>query len=259
MYLPLFVFLLLLFRIAGASDGSNYFINPSTNTDINPVWTLGEQQVISWETTLEVFNVSIWQQSLVEQGASSQGNVYSKIHTQDQVSNFTWVVQYYGFNPDYSNVYFFWINPDGPNGFVSSFFNITAPPATATATTSGSTSTSTSSANGNGSTGPSTSATSTISPGNLESSPSGLDTTSKIALGVGIGVGVPILGGLIALIWLTYMRANNNRVNTAKSGQMASAGGSIINNNGALPPYRSPPSEIPGSDSTAFCNELPGH
>lgn len=70
------IFLLLFSSVIGVVGTSNYFLNPATTTGINPVWTLGEQQIISWQTTLDVFNVSIWQQSLVEQGASSQGNVY---------------------------------------------------------------------------------------------------------------------------------------------------------------------------------------
>lgn len=55
---------------------TNYFTNPASNTGINPIWTLGDTQVIAWETTLEVFNVTIWQQSLVQEGAASQGNIY---------------------------------------------------------------------------------------------------------------------------------------------------------------------------------------
>lgn len=64
--------------ITVASDSNNYFTNPASNTGINPVWTLGENQVIAWKTTLGVFNVSIWQQSLVQQSAASQGNIYCK-------------------------------------------------------------------------------------------------------------------------------------------------------------------------------------
>ena len=70
------IFLTKLICVSLASNGNNYFTNPASNNGINPVWTLGDEQLISWRTTLDVFNVSIWQQSLVEQGASSQGNVY---------------------------------------------------------------------------------------------------------------------------------------------------------------------------------------
>lgn len=66
-----------------SSDNKNYFISPASNDGINPVLTLGETTVISWKTTLDVFNVTIWQQSLVEQGASSQGNIYC-MHYQNE-------------------------------------------------------------------------------------------------------------------------------------------------------------------------------
>lgn len=65
-----------LFVAAAAS--SDYFKSPARYHGENPVWTLGDQHVISWETSLEVFNLSIWQQSLVEDGASSQGNIYGE-------------------------------------------------------------------------------------------------------------------------------------------------------------------------------------
>lgn len=73
----IFIILFALVTLAiGGTDGENYFTSPASNTGINPVYTLGDQQVISWKTTLGVFNISMWQQSLVQEGAASQGNVY---------------------------------------------------------------------------------------------------------------------------------------------------------------------------------------
>lgn len=70
-------FLLLgLIPVAAGSNGKNYFTSPATNTGINPVYTIGDKLLISWETTLGEFNVSFWQQSLVQQSAASQGNIY---------------------------------------------------------------------------------------------------------------------------------------------------------------------------------------
>jgi hypothetical protein len=69
--------------IVVASDSKNYFTNPASNTGINPVWTLGDKQVVAWKTTLEVFNVSIWQQSLVQQSAASQGNIYCEFEREN--------------------------------------------------------------------------------------------------------------------------------------------------------------------------------
>lgn len=69
--------LILLFPgIWGRTDTKNYFSNPSSSTGIDPVWTIGDQQVISWKTTLDVYNISMWQQSLVQQSATGEYNVY---------------------------------------------------------------------------------------------------------------------------------------------------------------------------------------
>ncbi|KAJ9252383.1 hypothetical protein DTO207G8_1902 [Paecilomyces variotii] len=212
------IFLLLFSSVIGVVGTSNYFLNPATTTGINPVWTLGEQQIISWQTTLDVFNVSIWQQSLVEQGASSQGNVYSKIHSYDQVSNFTWVVQLYDFDFSYSNVFFFWVNPDTPTGFVSAYFNITKPVSASTIsnaptippTTIASTETLKTATASFTPTAPavqSASASASASP----VSSSGIASSGKIALGVGLGVGLPILATLAALLWLKVRQSNSNR------------------------------------------------
>jgi hypothetical protein len=71
------VFILFAFSpVAHGVDSKNHFKNPSSWTGINPVWTIGDTQVIAWETTLGVFNISFWQQSIVQESAASQGNVY---------------------------------------------------------------------------------------------------------------------------------------------------------------------------------------
>lgn len=72
----LILFLASIASLVAGSDPDNYFTNPADNSGINPVFTLGDKLVVSWKTTLDVFNVSIWQQSLVETGAASQGNIY---------------------------------------------------------------------------------------------------------------------------------------------------------------------------------------
>ncbi|PKY03436.1 hypothetical protein P168DRAFT_346135 [Aspergillus campestris IBT 28561] len=199
MTFPLILHLVLLLPVVwGGTDAQNYFSNPSSNTGINPVWTVGDQQVISWKTTLEVYNVSMWQQSLVQQSAASQYNVYSKLHRGPKSTNFTWTVQLYEFDFDYSNVFFFWINSDTPEGFISSFFNITKPESASTShSTSASASTPTDSTNSVPSNEPRVSDTASKS-----ASDSGFSTTAKIALGVGIGIGVPVLAALGALVWL---------------------------------------------------------
>ncbi|KAL4795269.1 hypothetical protein BDV19DRAFT_389401 [Aspergillus venezuelensis] len=189
-----------------AKDDDNHFTNPSSWTGINPEWELGDTQVIAWKTTLDTFNISIWQQSLFQETAASQGNVYSKIHASDKVTNFTWTVQLYGFDLDYSNV-FFWINSDTPEGFTSAYFNITKPDPSDSEDTAASTSSTASPS----ATSPSNAISATANPADTESPTtqpqstaavhSGLTATDKIALGVGLGVGLPILAALGVLIW----------------------------------------------------------
>lgn len=72
----LIFFLLLVPTVFARTNPKNHFTNPAFNNGNNPVWELGEKQVISWVTEMEVFNISFWQQSLMEDGASSQGNIY---------------------------------------------------------------------------------------------------------------------------------------------------------------------------------------
>ncbi|OJI82655.1 hypothetical protein ASPTUDRAFT_43937 [Aspergillus tubingensis CBS 134.48] len=243
---PLFFFV----HITQGSDSNNYFITPSSNTGINPVWTLGEEQVINWKTTLGVFNISFWQQSLVQQSAASQGNIYSKIHSTDQVTNFTWVVQLYGFDLDYSNVFFLWINPDGPDGFVSCYFNITKP--TATSTTSSLTESATSTQSQNATSSPSITSNISAQPtASASSDAAQLTTTGQIALGVGIGIGVPVLAALAALVWLKARANKTPAMPAAVPGTMP-----------AWPqmrqPQQLPPKEMQGSDPTDNYPELPG-
>lgn len=75
--LPILIFLsgLISFSSAG-TDEKNYFTSPATNTGVNPVYTLGDTLLVSWVTELEEFNVTIWQESLVQASAASKGNVF---------------------------------------------------------------------------------------------------------------------------------------------------------------------------------------
>ncbi|CAI7669147.1 unnamed protein product [Penicillium bialowiezense] len=247
-----------LISVAHGSDDSNYITNPASNTGINPVWALGEQQVISWKTELEVFNVTFWQQSLVEQSAASKGNIFSKIHDSDQITNFTWTVQLYGFDLDYSNIFFIWVNPDGPGGFVSSYFNITEPKKTATSTasifsataTTGSKFTADPVTSGSPSTKTASSSSATAAADTSNESPA-LTMTSKIALGVGVGVGASVIGALGILIWL---RARQTRA----SEKAAAAAGTVVNYGGGMQQRRPQSSmkEMNGSNPSEFVPEL---
>lgn len=147
----------------------------------------------------------MWQQSLVQQSAASQYNVYcmfplesitqpkraisqpipAKLHRGPKSTEFTWTVQLYEFDLDYSNVFFFWINSDTPEGFVSSFLNITKPASPSTShSTTASVSIPTDSTNLVPLNDPPVSDTALNS-----ASDSGISTTAKIALGVGMESG----------------------------------------------------------------------
>lgn len=178
----------------------------------------------------------------------------AKIHSTDKVTNFTWVVQLYGFDLDYSNVFFFWINSDQPDGFISSYFNITEASATSTSATSSATSTSTSNSTLNSGSSPS-SLSSTPS-----SSSSGLTSTGKIALGVGIGIGAPVLAALAALVWLKARRPPANQPQQIPGAVPNTAlypFWPAMQQQEQLQPDSASPKEMPGSDPVDYCAELP--
>lgn len=63
-------------RTATALDRArNRFLNPP-DTDENPVWLAGEEQVISWRTELDTYNITIWQEHPKHDGATSGGVVF---------------------------------------------------------------------------------------------------------------------------------------------------------------------------------------
>ncbi|PWY91896.1 hypothetical protein BO94DRAFT_583813 [Aspergillus sclerotioniger CBS 115572] len=197
---PLHLLLFFLIRITRGDDPNNYFVSPAETNGIRPVWTIGEEKTISWKTTQEEFNLTFWQHDLYGVGASSKGNIYSKIHSTDQISNFTWVVQLYGFDLDHSNVFFFWINPGVPGSPIS-FFNITRPTTTTTSITitspTASPTTTKTSVTVSSSSVTDTVAQSTPSSSRDTAQPT--TTTGQVALGIGIGIGLPVLAALTAL------------------------------------------------------------
>ncbi|KAL4765624.1 uncharacterized protein BDW70DRAFT_66561 [Aspergillus foveolatus] len=256
--LYLLLIIIILTVTTRAADDDNHFTNPSSWTGINPEWKLGEEQVIAWETTLEVFNISFWQQSLFQQTAASQGNVYSKIHASDKVTNFSWVVQLYGFDLNYSNVFFFWINSDTPDGFTSAYLNITEPDPTSTGTDNATLSTASSNATSTTSSNTSpviTDPSISSLPQAADESETGLTTTAKVALGVGLGVGLPILGALAVLIWQrsrTIDGALKGDNGSRPSGAAELLGGIV------RPKSSRSAKEVPGTDPALFYPELPG-
>ncbi|KAF9893917.1 hypothetical protein FE257_008888 [Aspergillus nanangensis] len=242
------IILLGLILTTAAKNPGNYFMNPASNTGINPEWEVGDEQVVSWKTTTGAFNISLWQQSLVEQAAISQVNIFTKIHASDKINNFTWVVQTYAYDLDYSNVFFLWINADKPDGFISSYFNITSPSSPPPSKTTNATVSATPSATDlpdpkNPTTSSSPSTTEAANSSSTDSASTGLTTTSKIALGVGIGGGVLVLSALAVLIWLRYRTGRAMAAAAAAARERPYPTSSVSND---IIPRFFPPTEMDG-------------
>ncbi|KAL4804625.1 hypothetical protein BDV18DRAFT_26484 [Aspergillus unguis] len=261
--LYLLVLVALLAVVSRGADDDNHFTNPATSTGTNQQWKLGEQKVISWETTLETFNISIWQQSLSDRTATSQGIVYSKIHASDNITSFTWVVQRYAFDLNTSNIFFFWVNADTPGGFTSAYFNITQADSDSDSSETDSDTTESPSSN------PSLSAPTPTDTGPASASPTGeiisdygngLTTTAKVAIGIGVSFGVPIIGLLATILW----RTSRSRFQSQSHGsgsfwsrprETASSGPRLVE----LLGNTSPPKEVHGTtDPSLVYPELPG-
>jgi hypothetical protein len=154
------------------------------------------------------------------------------------VSNFTWTVQLYSFDLDYSPTFLFWVNYGGSVDFTSAYFNITRKSSTET--------TSSTLAPSSSPTGPNDQQTTSPT-----DQPTGLSTTAKIALGVGIGIGIPILAAMAALVWL--------RARQLKATQLAAA--SVPVSHGMQMQQHQVPNqnigEMHGTDPAGFCPELP--
>ncbi|KAK2757555.1 hypothetical protein FQN54_004524 [Arachnomyces sp. PD_36] len=249
--------LIFLFGIAptvrAAANEKNHFINPTSHE----VWSIGDVHTIEWITELKDVNVTFWQQSLTEDSASKDGNIYSKTQENEEVFSFDWAVQLYSFDLSKSNVFFFWVNPDGGDGFTSTFFNITDSPSTSTtAGSDGSSPTDAaddSTTSGNPSVRPDSSS---------QNSSDELDSSGKIALGVGIGVGIPILGALFGLLWLKFRQSKNNNQQgiaelherTLERHEKDAAGRAVKQEFVPASATR----EIPGTNPRDYYPELPG-
>lgn len=62
--------------LVAASSDKSYFTSPVSGTGVRPIFTLGDQLLVSWVTDLGEFNITFWQQSLIQDSAASQGNIY---------------------------------------------------------------------------------------------------------------------------------------------------------------------------------------
>ncbi|KAL4804039.1 hypothetical protein BDV18DRAFT_162450 [Aspergillus unguis] len=261
--LYLIILIAILTLAAGLDGDDNYFSNPSLGSGFSREWQLGDDQVIAWETTLERFNISIWQLNTEYLTMSTQGNVYSKIYAEDQIANFTWTVQLYGFDLDDSNIFVFWLDSDDAHRFSSGFFNITKPDPTSedtTNTTDTTTSSSSPTPSASSASSPADTGTSTSPPQTTAAAQdSGLPTTAKVALGVGLGIGLPILATLAVLIWQRSraqatsgsVKDSNDPDSDSGSGPAELAGNPMRSASSRMP------KEVPGTDPSLIYPELP--
>jgi hypothetical protein len=208
-----------------AQDGStNVFISPGPAQGIppdfseNPQWPLGSIQEISWkldEVAFYAFTVSLWRHhhgvGHVHEGPiyckepfycarhllACSNNASARNPGDDYESRFSWRVTHHSFGLDVSNVFFFWLARDGPEGeyaITSHAFNTTTDGSDSAAQT-------TSSSKIPSSTDSVFSASSALPPSltttrqrpTIASNVSSHKEAKTLALGIGLGLGLPLL------------------------------------------------------------------
>ncbi|KAJ5930634.1 hypothetical protein N7466_006127 [Penicillium verhagenii] len=229
----IYIYICTLTTAASATDTENYFTSPATSIGDRPVWTLGYEAIIAWNTTVPVSYVTIWQQSLVNEDAGGGATIYSRAHDSDNVNNFTWTVQLYASNLSLSSVFFLWANTQAGD-FVSPFFIIAEPySAVATAATTAATTVATAGSGG----------------AITQSTRTGFTAVERIGIGAGVGVGVPILCALGVWIWLRVRKTDRGDSFLPSLSQV----------DWAQQPQSFLPSETVGSGVPKHYNELPSH
>ncbi|KAL2828824.1 hypothetical protein BJY01DRAFT_255246 [Aspergillus pseudoustus] len=236
------------------SRDGNYFSGPlkaDSESSSDLVYKVGDVLDISWTTTLDVFNVTLWQRLRSRggndtAGVLSGGNIFSKTSPTSTLTNISWVVQPYTLNLETSPTFFLSIDAytytntnaaqksldytEWPSTrFVSRAFNMTSsssssstspqsPPSSETDSDSAGTATTTSNTEEETTNTPETSLTS----------------TGKIALGLGAGIGAPLIS-LLAIV--VYFQVRSARRKDAAHG----LGLGHSHSRGQLPPIPPPP------------------
>ena len=196
---------------------------PDKDFDADLTWTLGSTQDIQWSTSLDSYNISLYQQGTDPPPEQEPGTIYSKffrpsfskmLKLYQGVGSggagqqfFKWQVQTYNENLAFSPIYFLWLAPGDPQGFTSHYFNITDQIQDLASSTSSTSSTFAFT--------PSTSLASSMTASSLPSTPSQRSSQTpvtppagassnteplKVGLGVGLGIGIPLV--LLAGIWI---------------------------------------------------------
>ncbi|KAF7186170.1 hypothetical protein HII31_12507 [Pseudocercospora fuligena] len=172
-----------------SESSQNSFITPppagiAQNYDGAPIWHLGDNNQVRWQTTFPTYNVTLWQQDIE---TNAQATMLSIIY-----------------------IYFFWINYNWGDQMTSMYFNITSQPlttitsASATASETGTAVTNTPTQYTSATPIPTSNANVTSEMNGTGASDDASNLALKVGLGLGIGLGVPLV--LIAGFWLGRRR-----------------------------------------------------
>jgi len=230
--LVMFLFFLLCIAIHSviAQDIGQFFnppiaIDKQPNFNSNPVYTVGETQLIKWTTIYSNYSINIWQESLAqdENHSAKQGPAIFQTEL-GAVTQFEWIVQSFQFDLTVSNVFFLWlISPGNDKSTTSHYFNISAESVSSSSSSTSSSTTSLSSTTSPAPTATSAtpSAIATTSPAaeQVSKSSGGMTKGGDIALGVGLAVGLSAIAAAIFIaLRMKRKRAADTAMNQAQSG-----------------------------------------
>ncbi|TQN66700.1 hypothetical protein CSHISOI_08735, partial [Colletotrichum shisoi] len=142
----------------------------------NPVYTLGDEIDLQWETSFKAVDVVLWQQ---QQPRGNTKSPFSKLAVNSKAKSLVWTVGYAGFpsshDPELSPVYFVQLFKTGETtgNVTSHYFNITKPASTTSSSSSSSLS-------------PFVSRTLSLQTSSTTSTPANTTTTATLALGPAI-------------------------------------------------------------------------
>ncbi|KID69053.1 uncharacterized protein G6M90_00g053820 [Metarhizium brunneum] len=178
--------------LAAVPSVLSQFFNPKSGA----IFTIGGQISVSYKTSLEAYNIALWQQ-VPDGGAAILGPVILNV-TNGPASSFDWTIAVDNLDLTYSKRFFLWLFPNAyaqgnqsaPGSMSSGYFTIVdktpGPASTSSSLTTLSTTTTASSSSTAATMGTPTSGPDSQQP---KTSDGGLTTGAKAGIGVGIGVG----------------------------------------------------------------------
>ncbi|EFY86252.1 hypothetical protein MAC_07706 [Metarhizium acridum CQMa 102] len=187
---------------AAVPSALSQFSNPKSGE----IFTVGGQISVTYNTSLEAYNIALWQK-VPDGGAAILGPVISNV-TDGPASIFAWTIDVGTLDLTYSKRFFLWLFPNAyaqgnqsaPDKISSGYFTIIDKTPGPTRTSSSSTTSSTTTTSSSSSTG-STTGTTTSSPDSQQpkTSDEGLSTGAKAGIGIGVGVGALVMIALGAM------------------------------------------------------------